>query len=196
MRSFEFLKEDTGNAFTAKVKDATYHRDEWNPDDPYADQYDYEDVELDIYYNGTRIGNLSTGVFGGLRGTVGKRGIDLDDMYEWRPRDNEDNIDQAAWETYVARLVTRYFTEWKTGQRHFQLISRQFGLDEPKEELEEIKVTKTVAGSRQPPSRKLAMKNKKKSPNQGKKAVELDKNPDAKDLANITLKGEYNQQTK
>lgn len=65
-----------------------------------------------------------------------------------------------------------------------------------KEELEEIKVTKTLAGRRQSPSRQLAMKNKKKSPNQGKKAVELDKNPTAKDLANITLKGEYNQHTK
>ena len=65
-----------------------------------------------------------------------------------------------------------------------------------KAELEEIKVTKTVAGSKQPPSRKLAMDKKKKSPNQGKKPVEIDKMPDAKDLATITLKGEYNQRTK
>ena len=64
------------------------------------------------------------------------------------------------------------------------------------DQVEERKVTKTLAGKQQKPSRKLAMDKKKKSPNQGKKPVEIDKMPDAKDLATITLKGEYNQRTK
>jgi hypothetical protein len=62
-------------------------------------------------------------------------------------------------------------------------------LDE--EELEEVKVTKTLAGKRSTPSRDLAMKHKKKSPNQGKPAVEIHKRRGAKELANIQLKGEY-----
>lgn len=62
-------------------------------------------------------------------------------------------------------------------------------LDE--EELDEIKVTKTLAGKRSTPSRDLAMKNKKKSPNQGKPPVEIHKRRGAKELANIQLKGEY-----
>jgi len=197
MRLGQILKETAGSGFAAKVKDAHYHRDEWNPEDPYADSYEYQDVELDIYYNGVRIGNVSSGVFGGLRGTVGRRGIDLDDMYEWKPEEDDlDNIDHAAWEEYVTKLITRYFTEWQTGRKHFELVARQFGLEAPEEELEERKVTKTLAGKKQSPSRELAMNLKKKSPNQGKKPVEIDKMPDAKDLANITLKGEYNQHTK
>lgn len=58
-------------------------------------------------------------------------------------------------------------------------------------ELEEVKVTKTLAGKRSTPSRDLAMKNKKKSPNQGKPPVEIHKRRGAKELANIQLKGEY-----
>jgi len=60
-----------------------------------------------------------------------------------------------------------------------------------KEDLDEIKVTKTLAGKRSTPSRDLAMKNKKKSPNQGKPPVEIHKRRGAKELANIQLKGEY-----
>lgn len=61
-----------------------------------------------------------------------------------------------------------------------------------KEELEEIKVTKTLSGRTQTPSRKLAMDKKKKSPNQGKKPVELDKAAKSmKELSNELLKGEY-----
>ncbi len=61
-----------------------------------------------------------------------------------------------------------------------------------KEELEEIKVTKTLAGKKQMPSRQLAMDKKKKSPNQGKKPVELDKSAKSmKDLSNELIKGEY-----
>ena len=61
------------------------------------------------------------------------------------------------------------------------------------EELEERKVTKTLAGRKQTPSQKLAMDRKKKSPNQGKDPVEIGKvTRSMKDLANIELKGEYN----
>lgn len=59
------------------------------------------------------------------------------------------------------------------------------------EELEEIKVTKTVAGKRASASQTLAGKLKKKKPNQGKKPVELHKMKDAKELANNLLKGQY-----
>ena len=61
------------------------------------------------------------------------------------------------------------------------------------EELEERKVTKTMAGKQQRPIDKLAVDTKKKKPNQGKEPVELDKFKDTKDLANEILKGEYNQ---
>jgi len=60
-----------------------------------------------------------------------------------------------------------------------------------KEELEEIKVTKTVAGKRKSPIETMAGKLNKKKPNQGKKPVELHKNKDAKELANNILKGQY-----
>ena len=65
------------------------------------------------------------------------------------------------------------------------------GYWDDKEELEEIKVTKTVAGKRASASQTLAGKLKKKMPNQGKKPVELDKMKDAKELANNLLKGQY-----
>lgn len=66
------------------------------------------------------------------------------------------------------------------------------GYFDKKEELEEIKVTKTVSGKKQTPSRQLAMDKKKKSPNQGKKPVELDKSAKSmKELSNELLKGEY-----
>lgn len=68
-------------------------------------------------------------------------------------------------------------------------ITEEAELDE--EQLEEIKVTKTLAGKRQTPSRDLAMKRKKQSPNQGKPPVEIHKRRGAKELANIQLKGEY-----
>ena len=61
-----------------------------------------------------------------------------------------------------------------------------------KEELEEIKVTKTVSGKNQTPSRRLAMAKKKKSPNQVKPPVEIGKfTKSMKDLSNEILKGEY-----
>ncbi len=61
-----------------------------------------------------------------------------------------------------------------------------------KEELEEIKVTKTLAGKKQMPSRQLAMDKKKKSPKQGKEPEELNKAAKSmKDLSNEILKGEY-----
>lgn len=65
------------------------------------------------------------------------------------------------------------------------------GYWDDKEELEELKVTKTVAGKRASASQTLAGKLKKKMPNQGKKPVELDKMKDAKELANNLLKGQY-----
>jgi predicted RNA-binding Zn-ribbon protein involved in translation (DUF1610 family) len=59
-----------------------------------------------------------------------------------------------------------------------------------KEDLEEIKVTKTLAGKRKRPSETLAGKLNKKKKNAGAPAVSL-KTRDAHELANITLKGEY-----
>jgi len=59
-----------------------------------------------------------------------------------------------------------------------------------KEELEEIKVTKTLAGKRKKPTETMAGKANKKKKNAGKPDVSL-KTRDAHELANITLKGEY-----
>ena len=59
-----------------------------------------------------------------------------------------------------------------------------------KEELEEIKVTKTLAGKRKSPIETLSAKQKKKKKNQGEGPVNF-KTKDAHELANITLKGEY-----
>jgi len=67
----------------------------------------------------------------------------------------------------------------------------EHGMSKDVEELEEIKVTKTLAGKRATASQTLAGKQKKKKPNQGKPAVELDKNKDCKELANNLLKGQY-----
>jgi len=64
------------------------------------------------------------------------------------------------------------------------------GYFDKKEELEEIKVTKTLAGKRKSPTETLAGKMNKKKKNAGKPAVSL-KTRDAHELANITLKGEY-----
>lgn len=58
--------------------------------------------------------------------------------------------------------------------------------------LSEIKVTKTMAGKQQKPTRKLAMDRKKKSPNQGKPPVDIEKSTkSAKDLSDELIKGEY-----
>ena len=183
---------------SAKVKDYYYHQDEYNPDEPYEERYDYPAIELDIYYGGTRIGNLSTGVFGDLHGDLGKRGIRLDDVYEIKPEQDEidpSHIDVNAWEEYVTQVVTRYFTKWKTGRAHLELIRRQFDLSE-KEELEEIKVTKTLAKKRTTPMKDMATKEKmtrKKKGKDGKikKDAKKPMNRNVHDLANITLKGEY-----
>lgn len=59
-----------------------------------------------------------------------------------------------------------------------------------KEELEELKVTKTLAGKVKSPTETLAGKANKKKKNAGKPAVSL-KTRDAHELANIQLKGEY-----
>ena len=64
------------------------------------------------------------------------------------------------------------------------------------EELDERKVTKTMAGKQETPIQKLATDSKKKSPNQGKKPVDIHNVMDVKALADITLKGEYNQRKK
>ena len=65
-----------------------------------------------------------------------------------------------------------------------------------KEELEEIKVTKTLAQKRTTPSKDLATKKKmtqRKTDKQGnvKKDATKPMNRNVHDLANITLKGEY-----
>jgi DnaJ-class molecular chaperone len=70
------------------------------------------------------------------------------------------------------------------------------GYFDKKEELEEIKVTKTLAGKRTKPSQDLATKakmTKKKKDSKGKvvKDASTPMNRNVHDLANITLKGEY-----
>lgn len=59
------------------------------------------------------------------------------------------------------------------------------------DKLEEIKVTKTLAGKQKSPIETMAGKLNKKKPNQGKKPVEIHKHKDAKELANNILKGQY-----
>lgn len=94
---------------------------------------------------------------------------------------------------YVKRPGERPMVYYKAkGTKVKKLVVNVFKTLISKQELEEIKVTKTVAGKKQTPSRQLAMKKKKTSPNQGKEPVELDKvTKSMKDLSNEILKGEY-----
>ena len=161
-------------------------KDQWTqeagPDD--GEFPDVERWEFDIRYYGKQIGSVEyDNYFGHITADFGARTVELSNYVEQYVDNPEEVIIQA---------IENYFDSDK-GKQHFEVLARQKDLDVP---LEEIKVTKTLAGKKQSPSRQLAMKLKKQSPNQGKKPVELDKMRNAKDLATIQLKGEYNQRTK
>ena len=94
-------------------------------------------------------------------------------------------------EAYVLSAINKYFNS-KEGNAHFEIMVRQQG--PAKEELEEIKVTKTLAGKRTKPTQDLASKEKmsrKKKYRDGseKKDASTPMNRNVHDLANITLKG-------
>lgn len=91
---------------------------------------------------------------------------------------------------YQCDLCVKYFDTYDERVDHLRSVHGDT-TDEKHVELDEIKVTKTVAGKRASASQTLAGKLKKKMPNQGKKPVELDKMKDAKELANNLLKGQY-----
>lgn len=230
MRLFEILKEDATKVWSVRMTD--HWVEEGDPED-YHD--DVSVWRYDILFNGKVVGELTEdNFFGYMRADFGARTVEISKYEPKHAPQNAvidfDSSDKEAFESHAVSTISSYFSTPK-GQKHFEIMSRQQGLqpqsielgeeeercvtcdgtgkeivgdsqlvfdcpDCKEDELEERKVTKTVAGSKQPPSRKLAMDRKKKSPNQGKQAVEIDKMPDAKDLANITLKGEYNQRNK
>jgi len=96
-----------------------------------------------------------------------------------------DKVDSNVGRGHLSRWTLAYddgTEEIPQGPSSFRFI----------DELEERKVTKTMAGKQQKPSQKLAMDRKKKSPNQGKPPVELEKTTKCvKNLSDEIVKGEY-----
>lgn len=181
MRLKEILNEDADHSFSVRQKDnwtSPGNSEDYTPD--------IENWEYDVQHNGKVVGSIQyDDFFGNMIGDFGARSVEISKYADSSLYDEND------MERYILSAVGGYFNS-KRGNLHLEIMSRQQGL----EALEEIKVTKTLAGKKSTPSRDLAMDQKKKSPNQGKKPVEIDKIPDAKDLATITLKGEYNQRNK
>ena len=197
MRLFQILKEDATRVWSVRMTD------HWVEE---GDQDDYQDDisvwRYDILFNGQVIGELTEdNFFGYLKADFGERTVEISKYEPKHAPQNAvvdfDSSDKEAFEGHAANTIKSYFSTPK-GQQHFEIMSRQKGLkpqsiELEEDDLEERKVTKTMAGKQQRPIDKLAVDTKKKKPNQGKKPVELDKFKDTKDLANEILKGEYNQ---
>lgn len=230
MRAYELLKEDARWVWSVTLKD------QWT-DDSNVDDYlpVIENWEYDVRLNGKVVGSIQyDDYFGIFFADFGARGVEIS-KYADRGVDYENDM-----ERYVLSAVGSYFNS-KTGQKHFEVMSRQQNLqpqsieeedsteectacdgkgvddwretcvrcggngrlkdgdyydEDEKEELEEIKVTKTLAGKRTKPTQDLATKEKmsrKKKYKDGseKKDASTPMNRNVHDLANITLKGEY-----
>lgn len=188
MRAIELLKEDARWSWSVTLKD------QWT-DDSNVDDYlpEIENWEYDVRLNGKVVGSIQyDDYFGNMLADFGARGVEIS-RYADRGIDYENDM-----ERYVLSAVGSYFNS-KTGQKHFEVMSRQQDLQPQsieKEELEEIKVTKTLAGKRTRPTQDLATKEKmsrKKKYRDGseKKDASTPMNRNVHDLANITLKGEY-----
>lgn len=185
MRAYELLKE-SGYTWSVTLKDT------WTQDAE-EDFPEVQNWEYDVRLNGKVVGSIQyDDYFGNMLADFGARGVEIS-------RYADTGVDYINdMERYVLSAVSSYFNS-KTGQKHFEVMARQQSLKEQppeKEEIEEIKVTKTLAGKRTKPSRDLAMKakmTKKKKDSKGKvvKDASTPMNRNVHDLANITLKGEY-----
>jgi len=187
MRAIELLKEESGNVWSVTLKD------KWtDPGDPSEYREDVQNWEYDVRYNGKVVGSLTYDTFfGNMLGDFGARTIEIGRYAD--PSLNPIVDDDEQMEAYVLSSIGNYFNS-KTGNRHFEVMTRQQGLE--KEELEEIKVTKTLAGKRTRPTQDLASKekmsrSKKYRDGSEKKDASTPMNRNVHDLANITLKGEY-----
>ena len=183
MRAKELLKEETvGGAWSIRQKDSW--ESEMDDGDGYAEII--QNAEFDILYNRKVVGSVTyDSYFGNMLGDFGARSVEIS-RYEGANA-------RIDLEQRVMSAVENYFDS-PTGQHHLEVMSRQQGL--AKEELEEIKVTKTLAGKRTKPTQDLASKEKmsrKKKYRDGseKKDASTPMNRNVHDLANITLKGEY-----
>lgn len=200
MRLSEILNEDARWVWSVTLKDKW--RDE-SYDDPWTenDNDGIPDImrwEYDVRLNGKVVGSIDyDDFFGHMRGDFGARTVEISKyadpaMYPM----SED--DEEGMEAYILSGVSNYFDS-KIGKMHFEVMSRQQGLEPQsieKEELEEIKVTKTLAKKRTTPMKDMATKEKmtrKKKGKDGKikKDAKKPMNRNVHDLANITLKGEY-----
>ncbi len=183
MRLSEILKADVTGVWSVRGTDQWV--EEGDPDE-YED--DISVWRYDIMYNGQVVGELTEdNFFGHMQADFGARTVEISKYRKghlpgWEAEDADERV------PHILGAVENYFASPK-GQQHFEIMARQQGLET---KIDEIKVTKTVAGKKQTPSRNLAMDQKKKSPKQGKKPVELDKTVKSmKDLSNEILKGEY-----
>jgi len=188
MRAIELL--ESGNSFSVRQKDA------WTNTMDHGDGYEEEvdEWEFDVLLNGKVVGSLQyDSYFGNMLGDFGARTVEISRYADHALYDEND------MERFMLSAVGSYFNS-KTGRMHLEVMSRQQGLDinpsPEKEELEEIKVTKTLAGKRTKPTQDLASKEKmtrKKKYRDGseKKDASTPMNRNVHDLANITLKGEY-----
>lgn len=186
MRLSEILQEDARHVWSVTLKD------QWtNEGDPEDYTPDVENWEFDIRHNGKVVGSATMDdYFGYIHCDFGARHVEIERYADGYRSDDP--------EAYVLSAVSNYFKS-PTGQKHFEIMARQQGLKpQPieKEELEEIKVTKTLAKKRTTPMKDMATKEKmtrKKKGKDGKikKDAKKPMNRNVHDLANITLKGEY-----
>lgn len=182
MRAIELLKEEAYGAWSIRQKDS------WESEMDGGDGYEeiIQNAEFDILYNRKVVGSVTyDSYFGNMLGDFGARTVEIS-RYEGANA-------RIDLEQRVMSAVENYFDS-PTGQHHLGVMTRQQGLE--KEELEEIKVTKTLAGKRTRPTDDLATKEKmsrKKKYRDGseKKDASTPMNRNVHDLANITLKGEY-----
>jgi len=214
MRLSEILQRNP-NPFSAKLTDTWVDRSETDADRIYW-EFDlfYRDKKI-----GTL---TMDDYFGQLWGDFGARTVDIGNYADWqigREENPEEYVTSALNTYFLSKTGQKHFDIMfrqqglKEQSPEKERCSTCDGLGKElvgddqlvfdcpdckgtgyfgKEELEEIKVTKTLAGKKQTPSRQLAMDKKKKSPKQGKKPVEPDKAAKSmKDLSNEILKGEY-----
>ena len=185
MKISEVLNEDATSVWSVTLKDQWVDRAD--PDE-YQDDIAY--WEYDVRYNGKVVGSATyDDFFGNILGDFGARRVEMSKYADHSLYDEND------MERFMLSAVGDYFNS-KEGQRHFEVMTRQQGLEPQSIELDEIKVTKTLAGKRTNPTKDLASRakmKKKKKDSKGKevKDATTPMNRNVHDLANITLKGEY-----
>lgn len=195
MKLSEILKEDAQWTWSLTLKD---HWKDESYNDPWTENDndgipDIERWEYDVRLNGKVVGSVEyDDFFGNVHVSFGERAPEISNYASSEEYDSDDP------ERFILSAIQNYFNS-KTGKLHFEVLMRQKKIvpqSIEKEELEEIKVTKTLAKKRTTPAKDLATKTKmtrKKKDKSGKvkKDASTPMNRNVHDLANITLKGEY-----